>query len=130
LWDAGLSAAQPIFAGGRIRNNVRLSESQQRQALLVYRQTTQAAFRDVSDALVAYRKSRQSREQQQLLTVAAQDAARLSHIRYDAGATSYLEVLTNETNYYNAELNLSQTRFNEVLTLVQTYNALGGGWQH
>lgn len=129
LWNAGASAAQPIFEGGRIRNNVRLTESQQRQALLVYRQTTQGAFRDVSDSLIAYRKSREAREQQQLLTGAAQDAARLSHVRYDAGATSYLEVLTNETNYYDAELNLSQARYSEVLALVQIYNALGGGWQ-
>lgn len=51
----------------------------------------------------------------------------LSHDRYGAGATSYLEVLTNETNYYNAELSLSQARFSEVLALVQVYNALGGG---
>ncbi len=129
LWDAGVSAAQPIFEGGRIRNNVHLTESEQRQALLLYRQTMQGAFRDVSDSLVGYRKSREAREQQQLLTAAAQDAARLSHVRYDAGATSYLEVLTNETNYYNAELNLSQARFGEVLALVQIYNALGGGWQ-
>jgi multidrug efflux system outer membrane protein len=97
--------------------------------LLAYQQTTQGAFRDVSDALVAYRKSRETREQLQLLAAAAQDAARLSHVRYDAGATSYLEVLTNETNYYSAELNLAQARYSEVLALVQTYNALGGGWQ-
>jgi outer membrane protein, multidrug efflux system len=129
LWDAGISAAQPIFEGGRIRSNVHLTESQQRQALLVYRQTTQSAFRDVSDSLIAYRKSREAREQQQLLTAAAQDAARLSHVRYEAGATAYLEVLTNETNYYNAELSLSQARFSELLALIQLYNALGGGWQ-
>jgi multidrug efflux system outer membrane protein len=96
---------------------VRLTESQQRQALLTYQQTTQGAFRDVSDALVAYQKSRETREQQQLLTAAAQDAARLSHVRYDAGATAYLEVLTNETNYFNAELSLSQARYSEVLAL-------------
>jgi multidrug efflux system outer membrane protein len=129
LWSAGPSLAQPIFEGGRIRNNVLLTESQQRQALLNYQQTTQGAFRDVSDALVAYQKSRETREQQQFLTEAAQDAARLSHVRHDAGATAYLEVLTNETNYYNAELTLSQARYGEVLALVQVYNALGGGWQ-
>ena len=129
LWNTGASAAQPIFEGGRIRSNVHLTESQQRQALLVYRQTTQNAFREVSDSLIAYRRSREAREEQQLLTAAAQDASRLSHVRYEAGATAYLEVLTNETNYYNAELNLSQARYNEVLALVQIYNALGGGWQ-
>jgi multidrug efflux system outer membrane protein len=129
IWDAGLSVSQPIFEGGKLRNNERLAESQQRQAALTYKQTAQSAFREVSDALVAYRKTREAREQQQLLTAAAQDAARLSHVRYDAGATAYLEVLTNETNYFNAELTLSQARYNEVLALVQIYNALGGGWQ-
>jgi len=129
MWSAGPSVSQPIFEGGRLRNNVRLTESEQREALLVYRQTTQNAFRDVSDALIAYRKSREAREQQQLLTAAAQGAAKLSHVRYDGGAASYLEVLTNETNYYNAELNLSTARYSEVLALVQIYNALGGGWQ-
>lgn len=129
LWNLGPSVSQPIFEGGRIHNNVLVTESQQRQALLTYQQTTQGAFRDVSDALVAYRKSRETHEQQQLLTAAAQDAARLSHVRYDAGATSYIEVLTNETNSYNAELNLAQARYSEVLALVQVYNALGGGWQ-
>jgi len=125
LWNTGASAAQPIFEGGRIRSNVHLTESQQRQTLLVYRQTTQNAFREVSESLIAYRRSREAREEQQLLTAAAQDASRLSHVRYEAGATAYLEVLTNETNYYNAELNLSQARYNEVLALVQIYNALG-----
>jgi outer membrane protein, multidrug efflux system len=129
IWSAGPSVSVPIFEGGRIRNNVRITESQQRQTLLAYQQTIQGAFRDVSDALVAYRKSREMREQQQFLTEAAQDAARLSHVRYDAGATSYIEVLTNETNYSSAELNLAQARYSEVLALVQVYNALGGGWQ-
>jgi outer membrane protein, multidrug efflux system len=43
--------------------------------------------------------------------------------------TSYLEVLTNETNYFSAELSLAQAQLNERLSLVQVYNALGGGWQ-
>ena len=59
----------------------------------------------------------------------AQDAAHLSDIRYKGGATSYLEVLTNQTNYFSAELNLAQARLNELLSLVQLYKALGGGWE-
>jgi multidrug efflux system outer membrane protein len=129
IWSAGPTASVPIFEGGRIHNNVLMTESQQRQTLLAYQQTVQGAFREVSDDLVAYQKSREAREQQQLLTAAAKDAARLSHVRYDAGATAYLEVLTNETNYFSAELSLSQARYSEVLSLVQIYNALGGGWQ-
>jgi multidrug efflux system outer membrane protein len=122
------SLTQPVFTGGRLRNTVRLTESQQRQVLLGYRQAVQGAFRDVSDALVAYRRTQEVREQQSSLVTAAQDAARLAHVRYEGGATAYLEVLTNETNYYSAELGLAQARLNEMLALVQVYNSLGGGW--
>ena len=80
-------------------------------------------------ALVAYRKTREFRAQQELLFQSAQDAARLSHMRYTGGVTGYLEVLTNETNAFSAELGLVQARLNELLALVQLYQSLGGGWQ-
>jgi outer membrane protein, multidrug efflux system len=128
-WNVAASAAQPLFTAGKLQANVRLAEAQQRQALLAYQQTIQNAFRDVSDALVAYQKSREAREQQDLLAAAAKDSARLAHVRYDGGSSAYLEVLTNETNYLAAEMNLSQARLNEMLSLVQIYSALGGGWQ-
>jgi outer membrane protein, multidrug efflux system len=128
-WVVAGSVAQPLFTGGKLQANVRLAEAQQRQAVLAYQQTIQNAFRDVSDALVAYQKSRETREQQDLLAAAAQDSARLAHVRYDGGASPYLEVLTNETNYLDAELNLSRARLNEMLSLVQIYSVLGGGWQ-
>jgi multidrug efflux system outer membrane protein len=129
LWSFGGALTQPIFQGGRLRNNVRLTEAQKKEAVLVYQQTIQQAFREVSDSLVAYRKNQEFRGQQELLTNSAQDAAHLSDIRYQGGATSYLEVLTNQTNYFSAELNLAQARLNELLALVGLYKALGGGWQ-
>lgn len=128
-WTFGASLTQPIFTAGRLRSNVHLSEAQQQTALLVYQQTIQGAFRTVSDALVAYRKTREFRAQQELLFQSAQDAARLSHMRYSGGVTGYLEVLTNETNAFSAELGLVQAQLNELLALVQLYQALGGGWQ-
>jgi multidrug efflux system outer membrane protein len=129
LWNFGGSLAQPIFAGGRIRSNVRFTEARQQEAALVYQQTIQQAFRGVSDALIEYRKDREFRQQQEQLAFSAQDAARLSETRYRGGATSYLEVLTNETNYFNAELGLAQAQLNELLGLVRIYRNLGGGWQ-
>jgi multidrug efflux system outer membrane protein len=96
---------------------------------LNYEQTIQGAFRDVSDALIAYQKNQEFRAQQQLLANSAQDAAQLSEMRYKAGTTNYLEVLTSETNYLSADLGLAQARFNELLALVQIYKALGGGWE-
>jgi len=129
LWSFGGSLVQPIFTGGRIRSNVKFTEARQQEAALVYQQAIQQAFRGVSDALVEYRKDREFREQQEQLTFSAQDAARLSETRYRGGATSYLEVLTNETNYFDAELGLAQAQLNELLGLVRIYRNLGGGWQ-
>ena len=120
---------QPIFEGGRLKSNVRLTEAQHEQMLLSYQQAIQGAFRDVSNALIAYRKNREFRIQQQNLLEAAQDAARLSNERFNAGTTDYLEVLTNETNSFSAELGLVQAEGNELIALVQFYQALGGGWQ-
>jgi len=128
IWNAGASLFQPVFEGGRLRNNLRLTESQQRQLLLRYEQTVQNAFRDVSDSLIAYKKTSEAREEQEHLVTAAQDSARLARIRYEAGSAAYLEVLTNETNFYDADLSLSRARLNETLALVQVYNSLGGGW--
>jgi multidrug efflux system outer membrane protein len=132
--DAGLFSlagglAQPIFNAGRLRANVRVSEQQEQQSLFTYKQTLQQAFSSVSDALIAYTKFRQFREHEELLAQAAKDASDLAHTRYNGGVTSYLEVLTNETNYFSAELSLAQAQLDERLALVQVYNALGGGWQ-
>jgi multidrug efflux system outer membrane protein len=128
-WTYGASLTQPIFTAGRIRSNVRFAEAQQQQFLLTYQQTIQGAFQGVSNALIARRKSKEFREQQELLFASAQDAARLSHMRYNGGVTGYLEVLTNETNAFTAELELVQAQLNEYLSSVQLYEALGGGWQ-
>jgi multidrug efflux system outer membrane protein len=128
-WNFGASLAQPIFTAGRLRNNVRFAQAQEQVALLTYQQTIQGAFRNVSDSLIAYRKTREFRVQEELLFESAQDAARLSHMRYSGGVAGYLEVLTNETNAFSAELALVQAQQNELLALVQLYQSLGGGWQ-
>jgi len=128
-WSFGASLTQPIFTGGRLRSQVRLAEARQQTAVLSYQQSIQGAFRDVSDGLVAYRKTREFRTLQELLFRSAEDAARLSHMRYNGGVTGYLEVLTNETNAFSTELGLVQAQLNELVAVVQLYQALGGGWQ-
>jgi multidrug efflux system outer membrane protein len=129
FWSFGGSLAQPIFAGGRIKSGVRLSEARKKEMVLTYQQTIQQAFRGVSDSLIGYQKNREFREHQEQLVIAAQDAARLSQVRYRGGATNYLEVLTNETNSFNAELGLAQAQLNELVSLVEIYRNLGGGWE-
>jgi multidrug efflux system outer membrane protein len=129
VWTLAGAITQPIFEGGRIKSGVRLAEAQRDQLVLTYQQAIQGAFRDVANALVAYRKDREFRIQQEHLVESAQDAARLSEIRFKAGTTDYLEVLTNETNSFSAELTLAQAQGNELIALVQIYQALGGGWE-
>jgi outer membrane protein, multidrug efflux system len=125
----GASATAPIFTAGRIRNNVRLTEAQQREAVLTYKKTIAQSFQDVSNALIAYQKFREFREQQERLVTASRDAVDLSNMRYKGGYSSYLDVLTNQTNLFSGELTLASAREQEMLSLVQLYNALGGGWQ-
>jgi multidrug efflux system outer membrane protein len=120
--------AQPIFTGGRLKSQLALAEAQRNEAVLTYQQTIQQSFREVSDGLVAYRKGREYREQQDRLLSAADEAQRLTTLRYQGGATSYLEVLDSETRLFSAQLGLAQAQLNERLALVQVYRALGGGW--
>ncbi len=129
IWTASGAITQPIFNAGRLRANLRLTQAQEQESLLTYKQTIQQAFSSVSNALIAYSKYRQYTEHEQLLANAAKDASDLANIRYNGGVTSYLEVLTNDTNYFSAELSLAQAQLNERLALVQVYNTLGGGWQ-
>ena len=129
LWNTAGTLTQPVFEAGSLHAGTRLAEAQEQQMLLTYKQTIQDAFQQVSDSLVAYQKDREFREQQELLTSAAQQADQLSNTLYQHGGASYLQVLTSETDYFAAELNLAQAQLNERLLLVQLYNALGGGWQ-
>jgi len=99
LWSFGGALVQPIFTAGKLRSNVRLTQAQQQEFLLRYQQTIQGAFREVSDSLVAYRRTQEFRQQQELLVASAQDATRLSHMRYSGGVASYLEVLANDTKF-------------------------------
>ena len=121
--------AQPLFEGGKLRGQLRLSEATKQEMVLSYQKTIAGAFRDVSNALIALNKQHAYREQQEKLVVAAQDATRLARMRYQGGSTSYLEVLTTDSNLFSAQLNLVNAQQGEALTLVQLYGALGGGWQ-
>ncbi len=129
IWTFIGSLTQPLFTAGSLKKNVELAEAQNQEAVLAYQQTIQQAFREVSDVLIAYSKDQEFRKQQELLTQAAQDARRLSDIRYKGGASSYLEVLDSNTRYYAAQLVLAQAQLKELQDYVQIYYALGGGWQ-
>jgi multidrug efflux system outer membrane protein len=128
-WAVAGSVLQPLFTAGRTRSKVALARARTEEAALAYQQTIRQAFREVSDALVGYRRSREFRETQELLLRSAQDARRLAELRYQGGASSYLEVLDSDTRLFSAELGLVQAQRNELTAFVEIYRALGGGWQ-
>src|ERR1700756_3437359 len=128
-WYGAFNVSQPVFQGGALRSQLRLARANWQEASLSYQQTVQNALEQVSNSLIASQKNREFREQQNLLTQAAKRSDDLSQVLYQNGGASYLQVLTNETNYFSAELNLVQAQLNERVALVQLYQALGGGWQ-
>src|SRR5258708_23135113 len=89
-WSFIPQITAPIFTGGRLKSNVKFARAQQELALVQYQQTIQTAFREVSDALVQYRKVKEIRAQQELLVTTLQDRSRLAHLRYEGGIDSLL----------------------------------------
>jgi multidrug efflux system outer membrane protein len=128
-WSFIPQVTQPIFTGGRLKSNVNFAKAQQEFALVQYQQTIQTAFRDVSDALIRYRKEKEIRTQQELLVSTLRDRSGLAYLRYQGGVDTLLNALDADRDLFDSELNLAQTRRNELLSLVQLYKALGGGWQ-
>lgn len=119
----------PLFNAGRIRNNVRFSEAQKREALITYEKTVMNSFREVSDSLAVFTKTREQREEQEKLVEALQESNRLSNLRYKGGLDSYLQVLDAQRNLFEGELTLAKLRLQELNSVVQLYRTLGGGWQ-
>jgi outer membrane protein, multidrug efflux system len=128
-WTLAPQLAQPIFTAGRLKSGVRLTEAQREEALVQYEKTIQTAFLEVSNSLIAHQFTRESRSKQEDLVYALQDRLRLAYIRYRGGVDTQLDALDADRDLFSAELSLSQIRLQEVLTVVQLYKALGGGWQ-
>lgn len=128
-WTFVPQITQPIFTGGRLKSNVKFARAQQEFALVAYQQTIQNAFREVSDALIQYRKVKEIRVQQELLVSTLQDRSRLAYLRYEGGVDTLLNALDADREVFEAELNLTQTKRDELISVVQLYKALGGGWQ-
>lgn len=127
-WQFGPAVTFPLFTGGRLRANLKGARARFDESLARYQQTIQGAFREVSDGLIGYKRTREFRERQELNTQAHRAATDLANSRYEGGVTSYLEVLYTENELFNSELLLAQARRDELLSVVQLYRALGGGW--
>jgi len=128
-WSFVPEITQPIFTAGRIRSTVRFAKAQRDSALVQYERTIQTAFTEVSNALIAHQRVRESRVQQEALVAAIDDRKRLAYVRYSGGVDTQLNALDADRDLLRAELDLRQIKLNELLSVVQLYKALGGGWQ-
>jgi multidrug efflux system outer membrane protein len=128
-WSFVPQVSQPIFTAGRLKSNVKLAEAQRESALIFYQKTIQTAFTGVSNALIAHQRVRESREKQEALVAALRDRLRLAYVRYRGGVDTQLNALDADRDLFQAELALSSIQLSEVLTVVDLYKALGGGWK-
>jgi multidrug efflux system outer membrane protein len=127
-WSFVPQVSQPIFAAGRLKSNVKLAEAQHDRALVEYQKTIQTAFTEVSNALIANQRTRESRLEQERLVTALQDRMRLAYIRYRGGVDTQLNALDADRDLFQAELALAQVRLSELVSVVELYKSLGGGW--
>jgi multidrug efflux system outer membrane protein len=128
-WSFAPQLTQPIFSAGRIKSGVRLAEAERSSSLAQYGKAIQTAFTEVSNALIAHQRVQESRVQQEALVTALQDRVRLAYLRYRGGVDTLLDALVADTDLFQAEVALSRIQLNELISVVQLYKALGGGWQ-
>jgi multidrug efflux system outer membrane protein len=128
-WSIAPTADLSIFDAGRIRSNVHIAEATKREMVAAYQKAIQNAFREVSDALIDHDRNLEQRRQQELFVRALENADKLSKMRYEGGLDSYLQVLDAERNLFQGQLTLARLRRDELLSVVQLYRALGGGWK-
>jgi len=127
-WSWAVPIAAPIFTGGAIAGQVKSAEAVQQQALVKYEQSIQNAFREVEDALIDQKRTKEQIASQNEEVKALRDYVRLARLRYDNGYASYLEVLYAESRLYGSELTQTQTQGTLFQALVNLYKAMGGGW--
>jgi len=128
-WNLVPQVTQPIFTAGRIKSGVRFTEAQRERALIRYEKTIQTALAEVSDALIAHQRVRERRERQSALVATLEDRVRLAYERYRGGVDTQLNALDSDRDLFQAQLDLARIRLEELLSIVQLYKALGGGWQ-
>ena len=128
-WSVAGGLLQPLLSPQRNLYQLDLADAQKRQALLQYQKSIQTAFREVSDALIARQKYAEFQVAQQAQVDAQRKANTIALARYRVGYSSYFDVINADRDLFTAELSLSAAHLNTLLSLVQLYRAVGGGWQ-
>jgi multidrug efflux system outer membrane protein len=125
----GPTLLQPLFAGGALRANRDAAMARLDQAVIGYRRSVLGAFGEVSDGLTAYETSAELLAIQQRREIATAEALRLADMRFNAGTTTFLEVLDAQRQWLAAETDAAQALLERRQALVRLYLALGGGWE-
>lgn len=127
-WAFAPSITVPIFEGGALAANLDAAKIQKDIGIAQYEKAIQTAFREVADGLAARGTYDDQLASQQRYTDAEQRRLELANMRYKNGVDSYLNVLTAQTDLYNAQLTLVATRLQRLTSLIDLYRSLGGGW--
>jgi multidrug efflux system outer membrane protein len=106
-----------------------LAEAQRDSSVVQYEKAIQTAFTEVSNALIAHQRVREGRIKQEALVAVLEERKRLAYMRYQGGVDTQLNALDADRDLLQAQLDLRQIKLNELLSVVQLYKALGGGWQ-
>jgi multidrug efflux system outer membrane protein len=124
----GAMLSGPLLNATALGYQVTINETKAQQAALQYQKAVVTALKEVEDALIAVEKTREQRAAQERQVSALQSALRLAGQRYEGGRASYLDVLTSQRSLFESELALARTVYLQLVSVVQLYTALGGGW--
>lgn len=128
FYGVGPGISLPLFAGGRIRSNIAVQNSRERQALISYHSTILNALEEVENALANYSQEQERRDRLDQAVVQSQLAMHLADEQYRAGLTDFLSVLEAQRDLYANEDQLVQSQTGVTRDLVALYRVLGGGW--
>ena len=127
-WSIAGNIFGPIFTAGGIAGQVESAEAAREAALQNYEFTILNALREVNDALINTEKSIETFQALARRVEALREYARLSFLRFENGAASYLEVLYANNELFDAELSAVQAQADTYNNLIDVYKAMGGGW--
>ena len=128
VWNVGGDILQPLFRAGEISSQVESAEAFQRQTLFNYLKTVQTAFSDAQNALIERVKTEEIYYSDGKRLDALSSYYTLARMKYDEGATSYLEVLDAERSLFNSQLGYVQSRSTMLKSVVGIFSSLAGGW--
>ena len=128
-FGAGPGITIPIFQGGQLRSTLHLRQAQQEEAAVTYQKTVLNAWREVDDALTAYRTEQARRNELIAAEVQGRRALQIARDRYQQGVADFLQVLTAQRALLSIQQQLASSTTDVSVNLVSLYKALGGGWE-